>query len=506
MKEVRYAGYPSTFVYAVPNADPKKWIDHLLWGDWMELQGEEQGDWVKIRVRGRDANNQPKMGWVNKLNKDGKPNFQKKQLLEIYFVDIGQGDGCFMVTPDNRFLVIDAGEGDNMRRFLRWKFNLKHFNANPIPIQHAIITHSDKDHYNGFAGLFADPQFDFANIHHNGIVEREGAELFGAIDKTGTPFYVTDIIVDNAGLQPIIDDQTKVGAKLYPNLLKTIAARGSQIRMLCSEDKFLAGYDETAPVTIRVLAPVPELDAAGKRRLRWFTDTGKTKNGHSVVLKLEYGAVKILLGGDLNIPAENYLLECYTGIDPTKIKDEIERLKFIEKARETFAVDICKACHHGSGDFTSLFLAAINSAATIISSGDDESHAHPRPDSLGAFGKFGRGERPLIFSTELARSAKELIKSPSAVEAEIDELTELRNEVISPEMKAKIEEKIAKKRKKLFEKIERTVTVYGLINLRTDGEKVLFAQRLEAKAERGEWDIHLLEQNKKGVLTYVSKH
>lgn len=95
MKEVRYAGYPSTFVYAVPDANPKEWIDHLLWGEWMELQGEEQGDWVKIRVHGRDANDQPKTGWVKNLNKNGEPNFQKKQLLEIYFVDIGQGDGCF---------------------------------------------------------------------------------------------------------------------------------------------------------------------------------------------------------------------------------------------------------------------------------------------------------------------------------------------------------------------------------------------------------------------------
>ena len=86
----------------------------------------------------------------------------------------------------------------------------------------------------------------------------------------------------------------------------------------------------------------------------------------------------------------------------------------------------------------------------------------------------------------MARSAKELIKSPSAIEAEIDELVELRNEAASPEMKAKIEEKIAKKRQNLFEKIERTVTVYGLINLRADSEKILFGQRLEAEAECGE--------------------
>jgi hypothetical protein len=38
---------------------------------------------------------------------------------------------------------------------------------------------------------------------------------------------------------------------------------------------------------IRVLAPLPEDGPEGGRMLRWFSDGGKTKNGHSVVLKLD---------------------------------------------------------------------------------------------------------------------------------------------------------------------------------------------------------------------------
>jgi hypothetical protein len=33
-----------------------------------------------------------------------------------------------------------------------------------------------------------------------------------------------------------------------------------------------------------------------------FGDDGKTKNGHSVVLRLKYREIRILMGGDLNIP------------------------------------------------------------------------------------------------------------------------------------------------------------------------------------------------------------
>jgi hypothetical protein len=46
----------------------------------------------------------------------------------------------------------------------------------------------------------------------------------------------------------------------------------------------------------------------------------------------------------------------------------------------------------------------VNPYATVISSGDNESFAHPRADAIGCAGKYSRGSRPLVYSTELARS------------------------------------------------------------------------------------------------------
>ena len=81
---------------------------------------------------------------------------------------------------------------------------------------------------------------------------------------------------------------------------------------------------------------------------------------------------------------------------------------------------------------------------------------------MGTIGKFSRGKRSLLFSTELARSGKEFL--------------ELKD--ISPQ-----------------KKLERVVTVYGMINVRTDGEKVIIAQKLEKSAASSNWDIHKLEWN-----------
>ena len=484
---IRFATYPSAFVFETPG--PKK-IDHLLWGDFINVLGPEQDDWVNVRARGTT-------GWMRKTD------IQENRLLEVNFVDIGQGDGCFIVTPDDKFLLIDAGEGDNMFRFLRWRFNLKKHPEQVITIQNAIISHPDSDHYRGFSPLFGSEQFLFENLYHNGIIERAGEDALGSVEEIDGKRCLTDIVVTLEALKSITSNPDQVGRAWYANLLKTACENGrvNDIRMLCAEDRFLPGYDESQKLAIRVLGPVPKVTGAGKRLLPWFSDNGKTKNGHSVVLKLEYGNVKILLGGDLNIPAEEYLLGHYTGLNPRPAsRDDHEAL--VNEARKMFEADVTKACHHGSADFTNIFLQAVNPIATVISSGDNESHSHPRPDALGSFGKAGRGERPLIFSTELARSAKETIKHPAALRDEVKELILLRDKAENEDVRVRLDAKI----QKLLEGIERTVSVYGLINLRTDGSKVILAQKLEKPGPRGEWDIHRLEPDAEGHLKFISKH
>jgi beta-lactamase superfamily II metal-dependent hydrolase len=121
---------------------------------------------------------------------------------------------------------------------------------------------------------------------------------------------------------------------------------------------------------------VPEV-FDGQVRLRWFEDQGKTKNGHSVVLRLVYRNVSILLGGDLNIPAEKYLLEHYERLGLTEGSPD----SLMTRHRKFLQVDAAKACHHGSADFTSDFLMALNpwlpSSPAVM-----RSHSHPRPESL----------------------------------------------------------------------------------------------------------------------------
>ena len=57
------------------------------------------------------------------------------------------------------------------------------------------------------------------------------------------------------------------------------------------------------------------------------------------------------------------------------------------------------------------------------------------------------------------------------------------------------------------QQLERGVAVYGMICLRTDGHKVLFAQKLERpRSKPQKWDLHALEPGPDGRLRYVSEH
>ena len=485
MSSFAFAGYPAPFVYDAPGG---KKVQHLIWGDYVRLLGGEAGDWVE--VRGRRQN-----GWMKKSE------LQEQRLLEVNYVDIGQGDGCFMVMPDGRFMLCDAGQNDNLMRFLSWRFNLRSKPDRVIRIPHAVISHPDQDHYKGFTQLFDSSQFTFERVFHNGIVERAGDLPLGARGKVDGVDCLVDVIRDHDVLAQHLRDPDFVGERAYPKMLAEALQSGrvGKIVGLSTQNGFLPDYEKGKAVSIEVLGPFPEDDQGGA--LRWFGDVGKTKNGHSIVLKLQYGEVKLLLGGDLNIPAEQHLLMKHLGeAEPQAGTAALE--EYVRKAREVFEVDVAKACHHGSADFTTTYLKAVNPVATVISSGDDEPHAHPRPEALGAFGKYGRGDRPLIFSTELARSTTENLKDPEVFKQAIRSLIERRDSLVDLEKRATVDVQIQMK----LDELERSVAVYGMISLRTDGRRILIAQKLERPRGNGdEWDFYRLE-SVDGRFEYVSKH
>ncbi len=416
--DVCYAGYPKATLQVEEDG---KWrrSRELLWGDWMEVTAKASGGYLYVRARGMEE---------DVVFRVKETEVQEHRLLEVTFVDIGLGDGALIRTPDDQHIILDAGQSNNMYRFLRWKYN---FRKQPVPFKFTgIISHSDLDHYKGFEWLFEDANVRFSTIYHNGIIEDTSDEGLGEYLDIDGRRYVDEIIHNTKAMKDFLKDRSRwVGTtqtgkdspKTYGTLLNNLMESNrvdgfKALNTRPGKKTYLPGFKPGEnELVIQVLGPVLEKNSDGQERLRWFGETpksrsynkGKTKNGHSVILQLQLGGVKVLMGGDLNTSAGVFLLEQYGNNGDPLPKNEADIDAVVQRAREVFQSDVAKSCHHGSHDVPDELMRAFNAAATVISSGDDESHAHPRCDTLGAIGLYGRGKRPLIFSTELARSAKE---------------------------------------------------------------------------------------------------
>ena len=415
----------ATFKYAATNEAPifetvvngvgKKTINKVLMGTYITVTAED-GAFYKVKAFSKE-------GWMKKTD------LSDNMGLKIFYLDVGQGDGVLIEVGKIRILI-DAGPATNMYSYLtKWQYTyLLNYNKK-VHIDYVFISHFDTDHYKGVIKILEDKRFTFGTIHHAGILK------FAA---TGNPY--------NTGLgDTITSNGVKYLTKVFDNLL-TVAepanfnrdvtsfmealltanqqGRITKVKRLTAGDKAVNEIIEGNNFTIEVLGPFTE-KVNNKNAFVYWTDDGITINGHSLVLKITFGTRTFLFGGDLNTKSETYLMQKYGVLNP-------------------FETDVAKSCHHGSSDFTEKFMQLINPYATVISSGDNESFSHPRADAIGCAGRYSRGPRPLVYSTELARSV------------------DLRSRTI----------------------------LFGMINCRCNGSKIYISQMKEVKNYADLWDSY----------------
>ncbi|MGB5818252.1 MAG: hypothetical protein WBG90_02115 [Saonia sp.] len=481
-------------------------VRQVLWGDWLSIADNHdfgaigQG-WLAVNWAPNSPNPQTLYIAENETT-DNRP-------LEVIFLDVSQGDGAVLITPeqgsDERIMVIDAGEGDHMERFLDGRFKA----YRGFQFDAAILTHPDKDHYLGFKSLFANKNVGFNTIYQNGLVERPVSGTFEKLggltkDAETKTQYISDLATSRAELEKHFNDESVLGRYFFPWVMH-YALQNPLIldyKMLSTDAdhsikengrNYMPGFAPSngRGYSIEVLGPIVEPDKNGKPRLRKISSYGKTKNGHSILLRLHFGNFKILFGGDLNKSAEKFLLKQYTGLKRFPKKNSAASKKMIKNAKNWFSAEIMKVCHHGASDVTDEFMKTVNPACFVISSGDGEGNVHPRPDLLGRLGKFGRGESPVLLSTELQRSSREYEdkKLVERLKKHIDKLA------IKP----------TDKRRKTIEGLvnelsKNNVAVYGAIYLKTDGKKLITAFKFEEPSDKKKWFYFEYTMEDSGVL------
>lgn len=467
---------------------------HVIFGDWLDVE-DHPADPGLYLVKWRVWNAATGRVGIER-HQVARNDCRTEAVLDMIFVDVGQGDGCIVNVPDGsrqHTLIIDAGQRSNMKNLLNWRFR---YLSDDRDLHSAVVTHPDSDHYAGFQGIFADARVTFGQVYINGLLDRSTPDN-RKTERIGPrrDGFCTEVFETTAQLAAALNDPNVKG--FYPTLLRTALSRGWPVSMCSTRHgeeaggkTYLPGFAPgQADATIQVLGPVPS-EIGGRTALKAFGpepgdgafDVGKTKNGHSILLKLRLGGFSVIFGGDLNRSSEDHLLRHYGGIGP-----DAPLSQAVAGARQVLGADFLKCCHHGSADVTDEFLEAVNPFGFVVSSGDEESHVHPRPEILGLLGKKGRGDRPLVLCTEILRSTP---ASKSLSPSEKTEHEELMDAIaVAP---GPAERKAARKALTDFlnRRFARLVGVYGAITVRTDGERLIVAFRKERAGAGSPWQLY----------------
>lgn len=396
----------------------------LAFGDKVEVL-EQGGGSTPSRVRALELFDGTLTGTVA-----GKPfRGRDKGVLKFSMVDVQQGDGMVLETPpdendETRLVFIDGGDNKLFARHVAARYlHRQSSKTNPIEVDLILITHGDADHFEGLVDikrsetergisarkrLFIHPR----RVYHNGLVKGplavpELERLGRTVSDNGTPMIV-DLYDDPrqapGGLQ-------NGPFKRWGDTLSHWEERGAitfkrVAHGMDADDLF--GFlgpgvrvEIQGPFTSKVTEDGDSKDAlpflhnpptSALIHLEEGTDPSSgnfsvshTINGHSLAFRLTYRNVRFNFTGDLNQESMALMRE-KIGLD------ELE-------------AEVVKAPHHGAADFDFKALKAMRPVVSLISSGDesaDKEYIHPRATLVSALGKVSRGETGIVLCTELA--------------------------------------------------------------------------------------------------------
>jgi beta-lactamase superfamily II metal-dependent hydrolase len=392
----------------------------------------------------------------------------KNVVMKVNFVDVQQGDGAVIETPDGKIILVDGGDNQLFARYLAARFRRNTIDK-PQPVECVVVTHGDADHFSGLTKIFQSENLSDTRkrlfiepkrVYHNGIVKRPSKRnnkrvpdkaLLGATRETADGLYLTALEDD---LLAVDDNEMNTPFREWKAAL---AAYHKRKKLKCHRLEFgdSKAFDflDTEDLQIDVLGPIAT-QVAGKSALKFLGEPPKgprvgheslalgdegfagfsashTINGHSIVMRLRYGGFSYLFCGDLNDESCRFLVREHN------------------KGGVSLRAEVFKVPHHGSADFSGAFIQAVSPVVSVVSSGDEsmmKEYIHPRSTLMGALGKHSRVAEPLIFVTELVAFFK------------VEGVCTLKDEMA------------AKKRGDFF---GFSRAAFGLVKTRTDGRRLL---------------------------------
>ena len=187
-------------------AGRKKFIRTIAWGDEVTVTAQTS---TNIEIETVSFNEQPdgsilpvkEVGFIEPTKSSGiktaeivRPRNQN-DVLKVNFVDVQQGDGSVIESPDGKVILVDGGDNQMFARYLAGRFRGTTA-ANPKKIDCILVTHGDADHFAGLPEIFKSETnkvhrkrlfIEPKRYYHNGIVKRPGTKNGKSGARCGTP-------------------------------------------------------------------------------------------------------------------------------------------------------------------------------------------------------------------------------------------------------------------------------------------------------------------------------
>ncbi|MBN1405995.1 MAG: DNA internalization-related competence protein ComEC/Rec2 [Candidatus Omnitrophica bacterium] len=236
-------------------------------------------------------------------------------IMKATFLSVGHGDAIFIEFPGGETMLIDAGEateyfdaGKNIVMPYIWR-------EGKNTIDCLVITHGDNDHFGG-AGA----------------------------------------VIDRANVRYLLYSGKDEGEEGYRAFIDRVKAKGIKI-ITAKKGSAICGFKG---ISMEVLNPSEEM----------LKDISSSKNDASVVIKISYKNVKILLCGDV-------------------LEKGIKNISAYKNALES---DIVKVPHHGSKideGVSYLFYSLVKPKIAIIHSSQNYKYPIPAESTLKILDKMG---------------------------------------------------------------------------------------------------------------------
>ena len=284
-------------------------------------------------------------------------------MLTIQFLDVGQGDGIFIVFPNDATMLIDLGSTKNKQitgpDLLTYFRNHTRFRDRGQTLDYLILTHGDRDHYNMVEQFLQEFAVKVRHYAYGGKREEYGA-LINKLENTygATPATLQGF---NQLAGPFTDARIQLPAQLGDQNLKK----------------------EFGDAIVWCWAIGRTPDGGGKR-------SGYAKNSDSLVLQLVYSGVRVLLTGDATLDTELAMLAAMQEVNRYPGANVVLNL----------TSNVLKVAHHGSTRTSNApgFIAAVDPEFVFLSADrsgsldEDErtGHRHPQEITLDIIRQYAR--------------------------------------------------------------------------------------------------------------------